>query len=318
MIRNYNIADDANIEQHKLAGLAAPGAKTLYVGTAATAAYNAASLVVPGDDIVSTINAATALCVANRGDRVFILPGHVEDLADTTTTGALDFSVAGVTYIGLGHGSLQPRIDFNDEDSDCLVSASNVKLINIRFEATVTGVKLGVAIAAAVTGTVIDGCKFSVETSATDEFLIAINVLAGCTDTVIKNIKMDMGLGGAASGISFVGASTGCHVLDSEIVGDYSTACINNDTTLLTSYRIIGNLLVNGNANALGAVACIVLVTNSLGIIAKNTMFADVATHLLICTADTTLYSDNDCSDDSGSGSTTAKTSASIVASADA
>ncbi|MCK4787655.1 MAG: hypothetical protein KAV87_28125 [Desulfobacteraceae bacterium] len=318
MIENRHIADDANIAGHKIAKNVSPGAKDIYVGTDGTAAYEAAVGVVPADNLTTTINNGTVLATASRGDRVFILPGHVEDLGDTTTTGALDFSKAGVSYIGLGSGSLRPRIDFNDEDSDCLVSANNVTLENIRFEATVTAVKLGVAIAAAVTGTTINGCHFTVETSATDEFLIGVNVLAGCTDTVMKNCFMDMGLGGAASGISFVGASTGCKVLDNEIVGDYSTACVNNDTTLLTSYRIIGNLLVNGNANALGAVACIVIVTNSLGIIANNTMFADVATHLLICTADTTLYSNNLCSDDSGTGSTTALTSASIVASSDA
>ena len=318
MIRDYNISDDAAILSHKVLGRGMAGAKEFYVGTDGTAAYELAAERLPADMLVTTINLATAAAVANRGDVVHILEGHYEDLGDTSTSGALDFSKAGVTYIGHGHGSLQPRIDANDADSDILVSANNVILHNIKFEATVTAVKLGIAIAAAVTGTIIDDCDFTVETSATDEFLITINVLAGCTDTVVQNCRMDMGLGGAASGISFVGASTGCKVLNNEIVGDYSTACVNNDTTLLTSYRILGNLLVNGNANALGTVACIVLVTNSLGIIAKNTMFADVVTHLLICTADTTLYSDNDCSDDSGTGSTTAKTSATIVASADA
>jgi len=318
MIRDYNIADDAQIAAHKIAGMLAPGAKTFYVGTAGTAAMEAASLVIPQDDITTTINKATALCTANRGDRVIILPGYVEDLGDTTTSGAIDMSVAGVEYICLGRGVLQPRVDFNDEDSDFLVSANNVTIRRLKCVATVTGVKLGIAIGAAVTGTIIDDCDMVVETTTTDEFLISINVLAGCTDTIVRNSRIDMGLGGAASGISFVGASTGCKVLNNEIVGDYSTACVNNDTTLLTSYRIIGNLLVNGNANALGAVACIVIVTNSLGIIAKNTMFADVATHLLICTADTTLYSDNDCSDDSGSGTTTAKVSATVVASTDA
>jgi hypothetical protein len=318
MIRDYNIADDANIAGHKIASSFIPGAKTFYVGTADTAAYNAASLVIPGDDIVDTINKATALCVANRGDRVFILPGHVEDLGDTSASGALDFDTAGVTYVGLGSGSLRPRIDFNDEDSDCLVTASNVDISGLHFSPTVTDVKLGIAIAAAVTGTKIHHCKLIGETTDTDEFVVAVNVLAGCTDTEVTDNEIDMGLGGATNGVLFVGASTGCKVLRNEIVGDYSNSCVGNNTTLLTSYRIMGNLLVNGNANALGAVACIVLVTNSLGIIAKNTMFADVATHLLICTADTTLYSDNDCSDDSGSGSTTAKVSATVVASTDA
>jgi hypothetical protein len=319
MIRNYNIADDAQIAAHKIAGMLAPGAKTFYVGTAGTAAMDAASQVIPQDDIVTTINKATALCTADRGDRVIVLPGHVEDLGDTSAAGALDFSVAGVTYVALGKGTLQPRVDFNDEDSDCLVSANNVQIHGVFFQPTVTGVKLGIAIGAAVTGTVINGNRMVAETSGTDEFIVSINVLAGCDDTVITNNFIDNGLGAhATNGVLFVGASTGCRVEDNEIVGDYSDSNVGNNTTLLTSYRILNNLLVNGNANALNAVACIVIVTNSLGIIAKNTMFADVATHLLICTADTCLYADNDCSDDSGSGSTTAKVSATVVASTDA
>lgn len=317
MIKDRNIADDAMIAGHKVNGTGMAGAKTFYVGTDGTAAYELATTRINDSDLVTTLNAAVALCSAGRGDAIYVLPGHYEDLADTSSSGAIDLDVAGIYVIGLGSGSMQPRIDFNHADSDFLVGANNITIENIHFEATVTDVKLGVAVEAAVTGTVINGCRFTVETSATDEFIVAINVLAGCTDTIVKNAFIDMGLGGAAAGVKWVGASTGCKVQDCEIVGDYSLACIDNITTLMTSYRIERNLLVNGNANALGSVACIVMVTNSLGIIRDNTMFADVATHLLICTADTTLYSNNLCSDDSGTGSTTALTSATIVASAD-
>ena len=113
------------------------------------------------------------------------------------------------------------------------------------------------------------------------------------------------------------GASTGCYIRGNDIVGDYSVACIGGDTTLSTDYRIERNLLVNGNANALGAVAAIVLLTGSLGIIRDNTIFSDVATFLLMVTADTTLYSNNSCSDDSGTGNTTALVSATVVAATD-
>ena len=92
MIRDRNIDDDANIAGHKIAKNLSPGAKDIYVGTDGTAAYEAAVGVVPADNLTTTINNATVLATANRGDRVFILPGHVEDLGDTTTTGALDFS----------------------------------------------------------------------------------------------------------------------------------------------------------------------------------------------------------------------------------
>jgi len=318
MIRDYNIADDAFIAGHKVAGAAMAGANTIYVGTSSTAAYALARTRVPQEKLLTSLNAAMNLCAANRGDTVYVLPGHVEDLADTSSSGAIDLDVAGINVIGLGSGSLQPRIDFNHADSDFLIGANNITIENIRFDATVTGVKLGVAIEAAVTGTTIRGCRFSVETTTTDEFLIAINLLAGCNDTTIEFCEIDMGLGGAATGIKLVGASDRVRIRDCEIVGDYSQACIAGITTLSTGVRIERNLLVNGNANALGTVEVIELLTGTLGIIRDNTWFSDVATHVLMCVGDTCLYSNNKASDDSGSGKTTATTSASVVASADA
>lgn len=269
------------------------------------------------DSPMASINKAVAACTAGQNDVIYCLPGHYEDLADTSTSGAIDLDVADISLVGLGAGNKMARIDFNHADSDFLVSADNILIQNMHFEATVTGVKIGVSIVAGSDYCTIKGCKFTVETTTTDEFLVAVNI-GVVSGTTIECCKFDAGLGGAAHAILMKGASTGCYIRDNDIVGDYSVACIGGDTTLSTDYRIERNLLVNGNANALGTVAAIVLLTGSLGVIRDNTMFADVATHLLVCTADTTLYSNNLVSDDSGTGSTTALTSASIVASADA
>lgn len=265
----------------------------------------------------ATINKAVSACTANKGDVIYLMPGHVEDLADTSTTGAIDLDVAGISVIGLGNGSLRPRIDFNHADSDFIVGANNILVQNMDFEATVTGVKLGVAIEAAITGTTIDNCKFTVETTTTDEFLIAINLLAGCNDTTVSNCFMDAGLGGAATGVKLVGASDTVKICDNTIIGDYSQACIGGITTLSTNVFIERNLLVNGNANALGTVEAIELLTGTLGVIRENTIFSDVATLALTMVADTCLYANNKLSDDTGTGSTTAITSASVVASVD-
>lgn len=268
------------------------------------------------DKPFATIDYAVGKCTANKGDVIYVMPGHYEDLADTSTTGAIDLDVAGISVIGLGNGSLVPRIDFNHADSDFLIGADNILVQNIHFDATVTGVKVGINVEAGSDYCTIKGCRFTVETSATDEFLDVIQVNVVSNFAAIGNM-MDMGLGGGEAGIHLLGAVSGADIRDNRIIGDYSDACIFGETTLSTDVFIEDNMLVNGNANALGAVACIVLVTNSISVIRRNTMFADVATHLLICTADTCLYSDNDCSDDSGSGATTAKVSATVVASTD-
>jgi len=265
----------------------------------------------------ATLNKAVGSCTAGKGDVIYLLPGHVEDIGDTSAAGAIDLDVADISVVGVGRGNKMARFDFNDADSDFLVSADNILIQGVHFVATVTIVAIGVSIVDGSDNCEIRECKFSVETTTTDEFLVAINI-GVVSGTTIEDNKMDAGLGGAEHAILLNGASTGCYIRRNDIVGDYSVACIGGDTTLSTDYRIEQNLLINGNANALGAVAAIVMLTNSLGVIRNNTMWADVATHLLICTADTTLYSNNLCSDDSGTGSTNATTSATIVASADA
>lgn len=318
MILDRNIGDDANISAHKLNLLQNAGAETFYVGTAGTAAYLLATTRIPQEKLFTTINTALAAMTASRGDNLVVLPNHAESIGDTSSSGAMDFDVAGINVIGLGSGSAQPKITFAHADADLLIGANNISISNLHFFAAITLVKIGVQIEAAVTGTNISNCKFSVEETTVDEFLIGINLLAGCDDTYIVGCDMDMGLGGAAAGIKLVGASAGVRIRDNDIAGDYSLGCLSAITTLSTDLRIERNLLMNGNANALGAVAVADFITGCLGVVRDNTIFSDVATHLLMFTADTMIFSNNWRSDDSGSAATTALTSASVVASADA
>jgi len=266
----------------------------------------------------STIDYAIGRCKAARGDVIYVMPGHIEDFGDTSTSGFIDVDVNGVSIIGLGTGASQPRLDFNHADSDFFVDADDVTIKNIHFSATVTGVKIGVSVLTGATNTVISGCRFSVETTTTDEFLISINYGVGCDRFTVENCEIDMGLGGAATGIKLVGATAGGNIVGNRIVGDYSQACIAGITTLSTEIYIEDNLLVNGGGGALGTVEVIEMLTGTTGVVRNNTIFSDVATHLLMVVADTMLFSNNERSDDSGHAATTATTSASIVASADA
>ena len=53
-----------------------------------------------------TIDYAVGRCTANRGDVIYVMPGHSETIG---AAAAVDFDVAGITVIGLGRGALQPR-----------------------------------------------------------------------------------------------------------------------------------------------------------------------------------------------------------------
>ena len=269
------------------------------------------------DNPLATINAAVGKCTADKGDYIVCMPNHYEDLADTSTSGAIDLDVAGITLLGLGSGTNRPRIDFNHADSDFLIGANNVTVENMHLEATVTGVKLGIAIEAAKTGTTIRNCKFTVETTTTDEFIVAIDILAGCTDTRIEGCFIDMGLGGATDGIKLTGTSAEVVISGCTVKGDYSTACLTSDTAASTETVIEHCVLTQGTTGAMNAVAAISLFTGNTGIVRRNDIVCDVATYILMTLGDTMCYFENYRTDEATPAVNAGAVSASAVVCAD-
>ena len=80
----------------------------------------------------ATIDYAVGKCTASRGDVIMLMPGHAENVA---TNGAIEADVAGVAIVGLGSGSLTPKISATAAAGAVKVTAANVSLFNIQFEA---------------------------------------------------------------------------------------------------------------------------------------------------------------------------------------
>lgn len=237
-----------------------------------------------------TIDAAIGKCKANRGDVIYVMPGHSETI---TAAQGVDFDVAGVKCIGLGYGDKQARFDMTALAGDVTIDADNVHIYNMNFHANVTSITIGLSILTLAVGTVIKGCKFDVETTTTDEFLISINLGVGCDRTVIEDCDMDMGLGGAAVGIKLVGASNSVDIRRNRIVGDYSLANIDGITTLSKEVYIEDNLLISGASGDLGTIAAIILLTGTTGVIRNNHIVANMSTPDLSVVADTMIMFDN-------------------------
>lgn len=79
----------------------------------------------------ATIDAAIGMCTANRGDVIFVAPGHTE----TVTNGSIACDVAGVSIIGLGFGSMKPTLTFSATNSKINVTAPDCKFQNFRITA---------------------------------------------------------------------------------------------------------------------------------------------------------------------------------------
>lgn len=95
---------------------------------------------------VATIDYAIGLCTANKGDVIYVLPGHTESI---TTASAIALDVAGVSIIGLGRGSLRPTISFGAAAATIAISAANCSIENMIFNANFADVVVGIVVTAA-------------------------------------------------------------------------------------------------------------------------------------------------------------------------
>lgn len=155
----------------------------------------------------STLDYAVSQCAADRGDIVFIKPGHAETIATAT---ALALDVAGVAVIGLGQGSARPTFNLTATASTITMSANNCTFWNCLVTGGVDAIVAVFTVSGAdcqlqlnyrdVTGQCTD-CVLT--TAAANRLYIDVNDYDGATAA------------GTNAGIAIVG---GDHI---EIVGRY-------------------------------------------------------------------------------------------------
>ncbi len=93
---------------------------------------------------VATLDYAIGLCTANKGDIIYLMPGH----AETTTAIALD--VAGLTIIGLGVGASRPTLTATTAATDLInISVASTWMENIILVGAASGCTALVDIAGA-------------------------------------------------------------------------------------------------------------------------------------------------------------------------
>lgn len=88
--------------------------------------------------VYGTVALASAACLANRGDVIFVMPGHTEAFSSAT---AITLSVAGVTVIGLGTGTFRPTFTLDTATTATInVTAANIQFGNCIFVANFAAV----------------------------------------------------------------------------------------------------------------------------------------------------------------------------------
>ena len=227
---------------------------------------------------VATIDYAVGLCTANKNDIIYVMPGHNEGII---AAAAIDFDIAGISVIGLGSGSLKPTIDYDHADATVAVGADNVTIKNIRFRTSANAVGVGLDIEDGADYAHIDGCEFGWAETATDEFAISIRTNDASNYALIENCIFDAGAQAAVTAISFVKDTEGTIVRNNIFRGNYSTACINGETTASTNLLIEKNLFYQGATEP-----AIELLTASTGTIRDNDIKTNLATMAAAIVAD--------------------------------
>lgn len=249
-----------------------------FVDSTASGASDSAGYGNTPDKPFATLDYAVASCTADKGDVIYVMPGHNEGI---TAAAEIDLDVAGITVRGLGRGSNKPTIDFDHQDASFAIGASNVRIENFRFRVSANAVTVGLDIEAAAVETQIIGCEFGYAETSTDEFTIALRNNVGCDHTVIDGCFFDAGAEAAVTAISITGASDDVVIRNGRFIGAYSTACINGITTLSTNALIEGNSFYQEDTEP-----AVELYTGTTGIIRDNDVKTNLATMIVSIIAD--------------------------------
>lgn len=261
--------------------------KEVYVhsGTGGTSSRNGLD---PGFPF-STLALALDNVDPSEDDTIYLMPGHVESMGDAQI--AID--VVGVNVIGLGHGGSRPRFDYDHANSSIDITANDCVLSNVTIRPSITDVLVGIDVNAAVLNTLIHGVEAlpGEDGAGVDDFALVVDIKAGCTTTVVSELKVRQHASGAGyiAGVRLTGASDDVWVVDSDIhiIGAGVVAPINGITTLSTNFRALRNILMTD------AEPGIEMLTNSTGILAQNWIFSNLATIDAAIVADIMANFDN-------------------------
>jgi len=223
----------------------------------------------------ATVQGAVDQCVASRGDVIFVMPGHSETI---TTDGGLALSKAGVTIIGMGTGTLRPKLVYGTAAAAATtVTAANVTLHNFVVEANFADVTNAFDITAAnFTASYIEAQEAGANLNFVDIFhasgttdneadgLAILNCRSYAIDAAINslvNLKADVAgmrvndnfvVHDHANALAMIQCATGKDLNNLQVLRNMYTSLktsgdllIDNDTTAndgVVAYNLVGHL----------------------------------------------------------------------------
>lgn len=241
-----------------------------------------------------TLDFAISSCTANRGDIIFIKPGHAETISSAT---ALAFDVAGVAIVGLGAGTKRPTFTLDTAATTTIaVSADNMSISNCRFIGNFLSITSAFTVAAAAYFT-IDNCSFT-DTSAILGFLSAVKTTVSTNSDFLQVsncfIKSDATTKSVAP-IVVLNTMTGLTLADNVVVQTVAqnnvSQFLSHAALVMTAALITGNKIYSVNTDsATGAFLVTTSATTGSGIIQNNVVRGLDVTGALMITAAAVQY----------------------------
>lgn len=243
-----------------------------------------------------TIAYAMTRCTANRGDVIIVKPGHAETVS---AAAGMALATAGVAFIGLGSGSMRPKITWNTANTATItVAADNISFTNFQFVANFLSIATAFSLSTAKFFT-LQNCTFN-DTSSVLNFLSWVtttgvaNTADGLTilDTTVNGL-------GTTSVTSFI---TTANDIDGAVwqrntvkLARTATAAVFCTVTagVLTNLIVTDNVAISQQTADTGGGFINVGGTTSTGIMARNYLGDLSTTDLIITTTVGLTYMDN-------------------------
>jgi hypothetical protein len=215
------------------------------------------------DSPVASIDYAVGLCTADKGDVIYVMPGHAETVS---AAGGLDLDVAGITIRGIGSGSLQPTVTLGTiASADVDIDAANVTVENIHFVAAVADVAAAIDVNA--DDFTLRKCRLTGDNAGLNAKIWVQDAAAGGSDRITIEDCYCMDKDAANTHfVNFAGTGDGHIVQRNTLIGDWGTACIGG-AGVVTNATILDNVISN---DATDNDSCINFAATATGICMRN------------------------------------------------
>lgn len=239
------------------------------------------------DRPLATIKGALSLCVASRGDKIVLMPGHAETVS---AAAGLDLNVAGVDIVGdtSAQGGQRPTITLGTANTATVrISANDVNISNILFVANFLNIAACIVVTAATDAQIVN-CEFR-DTSSVLNFVKAIQTdsTANHADGLLVSNCFYLGLGTTATTtlVNCQAAINRMSLIENEVNIQGSTAtsgalCLATSNALTGAQVLRNNVQSNLTTSSAGSL--IVAGTGGSGIVRDNCIQTAGGTDLLI------------------------------------